>query len=151
MKIICNNSQDSLAIPLHQIKRIVQALAFFKEVSSDEVIYHFVDKQAIADLHYEIFNDPTPTDCITLPIDTPEEEAIGYQILGEAFICPEIALEYAKKNKVDPYEELILYVVHTFLHLLGFEDKTTENEKIMRQEERKCLDFLKEQNISLRP
>jgi probable rRNA maturation factor len=114
-------------------------------VCSDEVILHFVTKRAIQKKHKDFFNDPTPTDCISFPIDppllsTPESSQTrnkGYHVLGEIFICPKVALEYAKEHPIDPSEELARYIIHGLLHLVGYDDiKKAERLRMRRMENR---------------
>ncbi len=113
----------------------------------DEVSIHFVDTKEIIDLHQKFFDDPTPTDCISFPLDEPE--AAGYKVLGDVFVCPEVAITYAKEHQQNPYEEATLYVVHGLLHLLGYDDiDDTEREK-MRDAEARHLKSLKKLGLSL--
>ena len=101
-----------------------------------EIFFYFVSKREISRLHDQFFSDPTPTDCITFPMGDGD-------ILGEVFICPEVALEYAKKAKLDLYTEISLYAVHGFLHLVGFRDLKSLDKKKMRLAEKRCLKLLK--------
>src|ERR1700722_17053191 len=98
------------------MRKVISFLLKELKVSTDEVSFYFVSKRKICQLHKEFFNDPTSTDCITFPLDSPDEEKSAYHVLGEAFICPLTALTYAKLHKIDPYEELYRYVIHCILH-----------------------------------
>jgi len=99
----------------------------------DEVSFHFVTKKEIASLHDTFFNDPTSTDCITFPVDS--YKAPRPRVLGEVFICPKVAIEYAQEHQTDPQQETLLYIVHGLLHLLGYDDIQPRDRKIMRQKE----------------
>ena len=107
--------QRALPIASASVEAAVLFLLKAKKVSCQEIALHFVSKKKIAELHGEYFDDPTPTDCISFPIDPAFS-------LGEVFICPEVAKEYAKEHGLDPYEETTLYLVHGILHLLGYDD-----------------------------
>ena len=63
----------------------------------------------------------------------------GYRVLGEVFICPKAALDYTELEGGDPADELTLYVVHGLLHLLGYDDIALEDERVMREAERKHM------------
>lgn len=147
MKVNFYNTQNALEVSESLSVRIVNALLSFKKIQTDEVSLHFVDKQTISCLHQNFFSDPTPTDCISFPLDRPGEKSGGYHVLGEIFVCPEIALEYARENALSPQSELYLYVIHGLLHLIGYEDTSLVTEKIMRSEEKRCIEYLKEQTI----
>ena len=113
----------------------------------DEITIHFVDTEHISALHLRFFNDASPTDCMSFPIDSPNEK--GYCVLGEVFVCPKTALEYAKEHNRDPYRETTLYLVHSLLHLLGYEDKGIL-EVDMRKAEDRHMKHLIQQNLLLK-
>lgn len=102
----------------------------------DEMIFHFVTKKQIGKIHKDFFDDPSPTDCITFPIGR----------VGEAFICPEVAMEYDPKH---PYDEVTLYIVHCLLHLTGYDDIAPKDRRIMRQQEAKWMKVLSQKKISM--
>ena len=147
MKITVTNNQADLFLSPLKVRKIVRCiLQDLLKIPCSEVAIHFVDKKEISKLHKKFFNDPTITDCITFPIDGPDEEN---GILGEVFVCPYVAIKYAKENNLDPYQETTLYIIHGLLHLLGFDDIKEKDRKVMRQQEKKLMDHLSEKKISL--
>ncbi|MGE0197587.1 MAG: rRNA maturation RNase YbeY [Simkaniaceae bacterium] len=149
MKVLCTNAQKTLKIEESQVTRLVQTFLRWKEVTCEEVCIHFVDKDTMSHLHAIHFQDPTPTDCISFPIDAPDEEGEDYRILGEVFVCPEVALEYAQKHKLSPYKEVSLYIIHGLLHLLGYDDQQEGQMKIMRDEEKAAIRYLEQKEAVL--
>lgn len=123
-------------------------LVEFLEIVTSEISLHFVSKERITELHGEFFNDPTPTDCITFPFD-PNGSANPGDILGEVFICPQVAIEYTEENGGDPYQETTLYLIHGLLHLLGYDDIEEATRLHMRQAEKRCLHHLSKKNVFL--
>ena len=117
-----------------QVKKAVSFLLKELNISTDEVIFHFVSEKKISLLHKKFFNDPSPTDCITFPIDSPKEKKQGFHLLGEAFICPKTAMKYA-----DPNKEIFRYIIHCILHLIGYEDMQVEERKRMKRKEHLLL------------
>lgn len=113
----------------------------------DEVTINFVDTPTICELHKQFFDDPSVTDCISFPIDDMEET--GYRVLGEVFVCPKTALDYAKAHKGDPYGELTLYIVHGLLHLMGYDDIAPPDIEEMRAAELRHLNNLRAKGIVL--
>jgi len=119
--------------------------AFYSKKSSHkEIGLYFVGKKKITALHSEFFDDPTPTDCITFPYHDPK-------FLGEIFVCPQVASEYVDKQGGKLYEEITLYVVHGFCHLLGYDDFAIEDRKKMRRAEKKKMGELAKNNLSISP
>ncbi len=109
------------------------------DLTCDELSVHFVSKREIAKLHELYFQDPTPTDTISFPLDSPGDAKLPCRHLGEVFVCPAVALEYAKKKNLNPYLETTLYLVHGILHLLGYDDMRPRDKQKMRQKEKICL------------
>ena len=146
MKTRCYNSQSFLKISFSDVQLLTETLLEFKRVQTDEVIFHFIDKKAISNLHEEFFSDPSPTDCISFPIDHPNDHSEGHHILGEVFVCSQVAIEYAKEHTLSPYSELSVYMIHGLLHLLGYDDLSATDKKIMREEETRCMTYLRQKN-----
>jgi probable rRNA maturation factor len=143
VKVSIYNDQKNLKISKKHVENIVKAIFERERVLFGEIIINFVGKKTISKIHQKFFNDPSPTDCITFPIDKTFDEA---SLLGEIFICPKMALEYSKK---DPYIETILYLVHSILHLLGYNDISKEDKIVMRKKEKSCINFLKKQYLGI--
>ncbi|MEX0961555.1 MAG: rRNA maturation RNase YbeY [Simkaniaceae bacterium] len=132
-----------------QAIKLVLAFLNYKKVACEELSLHFVDKEKISSLHDLYFSDPSPTDCISFPIDSPKENPCVF--LGEIFICPEVAIEQSQEFNTDPCFELSLYIIHGLLHLLEFDDIEEKEQKIMRQEEKAAIAMLMEKNILIKP
>ena len=113
----------------------------FLGLSCDEITLYFVDEKKIGEIHDQFFQDPSPTDCISFPIDDSH--------LGEIFVCPAVAVAYAAKRSADPFEETLLYIVHGILHLIGYDDLDPKGKREMRKMEKRCMRHLKSRGISL--
>lgn len=136
------NKQKDLTISTRAVKTLVLAALKYLKVSCDEVHINFVTERAICKLHNDFFNDPSPTDCITLPIDN--DDFTGYRLLGEVFICPKASL-----SSHDPLTETTRYLIHTLLHLIGYEDADSQGRALMRRKERLLLAYFKKNNLHL--
>jgi probable rRNA maturation factor len=138
--IVIHNRQIDLKIPAKSLKLGIAKFLAHKKSLCAEVVIHYVTKKEIAKLHEQFFGDPTPTDCISVPIDAPDDDS-PHSILGEVFVCPKVAIEYTQEHGGAAQEETLLYTLHGLLHLLGFDDQTAKDRKIMRREEQKALVF----------
>lgn len=141
MNVHVFNEQTDLAVSVIIIQEIAKQIVKAEKKQFDEVSIHLVDKETICKLHADFFNDPSPTDCISFPMDSPNEE--GYKILGDVFVCPSIAIEYAGAHDEDPHLETTLYITHGILHLLGYDDLDERSEAKMRTAEKKHIKLLK--------
>lgn len=129
------------------MKKVVFFLFELLRIKTDEINIQFVSEKRISQLHALFFQDPTSTDCITFPIDSISYKPIGYHLLGEIFICPKIAKQYAEKHHINPFEELCRYVVHGILHLIGFEDEKPALRAQMKRKENACLRHLRQKGL----
>lgn len=147
MLIHIENNQTDVMLDVSKTSQIVSEVLKLEKKRCDEVSVYFVDSEEICRLHELYFNDPSVTDCITLPIDDPDEK--GYCVLGDVFVCPKTAKEYINKEGGDLFEEISLYVIHGILHLLNYDDIDEEEEKLMRLAEKKHIAHLKEKGYLL--
>ncbi len=127
------NRQSSLRICTKQVRKIIKAVLEEEGQSCDEVSVYFVDTTTISQLHAQFLQDPSPTDCLSLPMD--QEQDSPYRVLGEVFVCPETAIRYATRHQLDPHRETTLYLVHGLLHLMGYDDLTPKERQQMRRRE----------------
>ena len=132
MKISVINRQKVLPICKRSVREVVRGFIQLETVPCEQIWIFFVTYKEICLLHDQFFNDPSPTDCITFPIDLDPTTPDRY--LGDIFIAPEAALSYS-----DPYEETTLYLVHGLLHLIGYDDLSSLEKQKMRRKEKSCM------------
>lgn len=145
MLVSCVVDADVLPVSEGCVANLVTFLCEIFNVRTESVAVLFVKEDRISQLHQEFFHDPSVTDCITFPGESPKE------CLGEIYICPFIALLYSKEHEEEPYEELSRYLIHSFLHLLGYGDSHEESRKEMKEMEDFLLDKAKELSLLLCP
>ncbi|MFT5466419.1 MAG: putative rRNA maturation factor [Verrucomicrobiales bacterium] len=93
----------------------------------DEVEMSIVGDEEIARIHGEFMDDPTPTDVITFQH-------------GELVISAETAAQEANSRSWPVERELLLYLIHGFLHLQGFDDHEPEDRERMHAKQNAILD-----------
>ncbi len=142
MTISVYNRQKDLKVDKSSIRALVLTTLQYLKIPFEEVAIYLVTAKKIGQLHDQFFQDPSPTDCISFPIDKNH--------LGEVFVCPQVAIEYAKKRELNPHEEVSLYIIHGLLHLLGYDDLEPQQRKTMRKKEKSCMRQLEKMKISLK-
>lgn len=151
IQVCISNKQNDVPIRIQSAKKLVLCCLQHWEVHTDQVNIYFLDDESLAQLHDEVFSDPSLTDTITLPIDSPGTSSQPH-ILGEAFISPKAAIRFLKDRAEDSdllYEEISRYVIHSLLHMLGYDDQTPEERKKMRVKENQALCMLREKHALL--
>jgi len=61
---------------------------------------------------------------------------------GEVIVSTDAVLNNTKAYQTSPAQELILYILHGILHLLGYDDHNSEDIKRMRRKEAELMSFL---------
>jgi probable rRNA maturation factor len=54
------------------------------------------------------------------------------------------AIVESRERGIPLAEELSLYLIHGWLHLIGFDDIDESDRKIMRREEKHAMDYIRE-------
>lgn len=143
------DQQTALNISVEQVERLVQKVIELEGQTCDEVNVYFVDTPTICQLHAQFFDDPSPTDCISFPMDKEGQEE--YRLLGEVLICPAIAIDYVAEHTGNAYQETSLYLVHGLLHLMDYDDVEDEKVVLMREAEERHMRHLQSLGLLLQP
>jgi probable rRNA maturation factor len=89
------------------------------------------------ELHLAHLNDPTTTDVLTFDMrDDPGER---HEVQLDTVLCLDEARRQARARGHAVTEELILYAVHSLLHVCGYDDTTPELAAKMHQREDELL------------
>ena len=119
------NSEENL-------KQIIQL--FEKEgFKCGDISVVFCSDAFLLSLNKKYLNHDYFTDIITFPYNE------GEVIIGDLFVSLDRAKENAIENKETFSRELSRLVIHGFLHLCGFNDKSPEEIKVMRLKEEEYL------------
>ena len=81
----------------------------------------FVGRAAISRLNRRYLGHRGPTDVISFGLGRPGNRGA---VIGDIYICPEIARDNAKRQGVPIGEEILRLVVHGTLHVLGHDHPT---------------------------
>lgn len=101
----------------------------------------FTSDQTIADFHQKFLNDKKPTDVISFPMEE-IDPMTGEFILGDLLISKETAIREAHLRKIPIQKELILYAIHGFLHLTGFDDHLEKDRRKMTKKQNEILKII---------
>lgn len=97
----------------------------------------FVHDARMKELHRIHLNDPTTTDVLTFDM---RDDAKGRnEVQLETVLCLNEARRQARAHGHTVIEELVLYAVHSLLHVCGFDDTTPEQAARMHQREDELL------------
>ncbi|MER1999542.1 MAG: rRNA maturation RNase YbeY [Lysinibacillus sp.] len=120
------------------VEKLLQHAAQTEGVDVDtEVSVTFVDNEAIHEINRQYRDKDQPTDVISFAMEElgeGEVEIIGEgmpRVLGDIIISTDRTKEQAEEYGHSFERELGFLAVHGFLHLLGYDHMTEEDEKEM--------------------
>ena len=126
------DEQDELAVDLEKVRTVCEHILADGEIRSGKINVVLVNSDTIQQFNRDFLHHDYPTDAISFPI---EDRRSDGHLEGEVLVCAEIAGERAEEFGWTAEEELLLYVVHGMLHLVGFDDATPEQRTVMQEKE----------------
>lgn len=131
--------QDFLEIDREKVERVCNRIAVDFKIETGRFGVVFVDDETIRQYNRDFLQHDYPTDVISFQIEDRRDEG---HLEGEILACTQVARERAEEFGWTPEEEILLYVVHGILHLVGFDDTTSEQRREMRLKEKEYLAIL---------
>jgi probable rRNA maturation factor len=128
--------QNALAVDRRLLRRAVRSVLRMAGVSKALISVAVVDDDTIARINWEYLRHRGPADVLSFPLDD------GGRLEGEVIVSAETAARRAPRYGWAPHDELLLYVVHGTLHLVGHDDRTTRQQAQMQEREREVLEGL---------
>jgi probable rRNA maturation factor len=124
------NHQKTLKIDRRRIRQAVRAIVTDAGIAEATISIAIVDDATIAKLHQQFLDDPTPTDVLSFVLERTEDS-----LEGEVVASADTAKACAPRYNLSPEDELLLYVIHGTLHLVGYDDTTPRQRAVMRKKE----------------
>ena len=123
--------EDVIPLKLHNktIKNFVNILINKELKQFGDITIIFCSDDYLLSINKQYLNHDYYTDIITF--DYVDENRIS----GDLFISLDRVRENAAKFKVEMKKELFRVVFHGILHLVGYKDKTKEEQAVMRKKE----------------
>ncbi|MBU1995581.1 MAG: rRNA maturation RNase YbeY [Candidatus Omnitrophica bacterium] len=147
MFVAVNDLQKKIPLNTSQIKKIIKIILRHEKVSEVLLSVLFVTNQKIRVFNRKFLGRNNATD--VLAFDSTDEE-VSYQVSqksvkeinGDIIISTDAAIKNAKSFNTSVEQELVLYVVHGILHLLGYDDHSKTNILKIRKKEEEIIKIL---------
>lgn len=109
-----------------------------------------VDEEEMRKINYENRGIDSPTDVLSFPYFEYDEPGIFMgtiyeneeNILGDMIICSDRIVSQAEEYGHSQERELIFLVVHSMLHLVGYDHIEESDGELMRAQEDRIMDIL---------
>ena len=139
MNIVIANRQRTRKANPRLLKQIVRALLAELKVPEAELGINLVAEEEMALVNETFLRHEGSTDVITFDHSNLESGIRNPELHGELFICVDDAVMQAKKFGTSWQSEIVRYVVHGVLHLLGHDDLKPERRRAMKREENRLV------------
>ena len=135
-EILIGSSQNALRVPRKKISALIEYVAEAENTDLTCVDVAVVGDEEIARLNRQYLRHEGVTDVISFDLTEPEDQGVRGQIV----VCADEAVRQARARGHGPQRELLLYVAHGLLHVLGWEDDSQTHAAAMHAREEELLE-----------
>ena len=128
------NEQTSLPVDENRLSSAVRMVLDDASIPEARLSLAVVDDPTIQELNREFLNHDEPTDVLSFVLERSER-----LLEGEVVVSADAARRAASRFGWTAADELLLYVIHGALHLVGLDDLSPNERAAMRERERGCL------------
>jgi probable rRNA maturation factor len=153
MNIVIANRQRARKINSRLLKKIAEALLADLEIEEAELGVSLVAAREMTLINETFLQHEGSTDVITFDYSVGQASRLFQSsskkngdrrdacptLHGEIFICVDEAIGQAKKFKTTWQSEIVRYLIHGVLHLLGHDDHLAAARRRMKREENRLL------------
>ncbi len=118
IEVEVTNQTDDMSIDSQRLVHAVEAVFASESITSAEISIAIVDDARIHELNRRFLDHDYPTDVLSFPLSTDNQP-----LQGEIAVSLDTARSHAARFNASTHDELLLYVVHGTLHLVGYDDK----------------------------
>lgn len=136
---IFNKTNYNLEEETKKIKELLEFTLTREKLEDVEFNVIFVDSKTIHEINKTYRNIDRVTDVISFALEDNKTIELDHRLLGDIYICVEKAEEQAKEYGHSFLRELSFLTIHGLLHLLGYDHKEPEEEKVMFQKQEDIL------------
>ena len=141
-KIEITDLQDHVRLDRKQVLQLIRRVIKEEGRSTKSLSIVLTDNRHLRDLNRQYLGHDFHTDVISFPLEDPEwsNGSANGGLNGEIIASAELAVQRARSLHGDPRAELMLYIVHGLLHLMGYDDRTPHDAKRMHDREDELLE-----------
>ncbi len=134
VEVDITDEQAALPVDESRLRQAVEAVLAEEPIQRATISVAVVDNATIHRLNQQYLNHDEPTDVLSFVLDRTENS-----LEGEVVVSADTARSAAPQFGWSAADELLLYVVHGVLHLVGYDDILPGQRGAMRKRERACL------------
>jgi len=140
------NHQRTKPINRRKLGEITEATLAELGVTDWNLTFYLVGAKKMAEINEGHLGHTGPTDVITFDYSELgtgnsklETRSPKLRLVGEIFICPDVAVTQAREFRTTWQSEMVRYVVHALLHLCGHDDLKPAARREMKRHENRLV------------
>ena len=139
--VFISGDLEGLSCSEKNVKELIELLvqaepSLQKKLKSRHVNLTFITKNEIKELNSKFLNKDQPTNVLSFPSSGLDFEE---QLLGDIAICPEIIINEADDQNKDQQNHLSHIILHSLLHLAGYDHQEDSSAEKMESLEIEAL------------
>ncbi|HVW39114.1 MAG TPA: rRNA maturation RNase YbeY [Pirellulales bacterium] len=134
IQIDFRNEQHTLPVAEPRLREAIELVLRQANIAQAEISVAIVDDPSMHELNRRYLNHDEPTDVLSFVLEA-NEGALDGEIIVSADTAASTAIRFGWAAE----DELLLYVIHGALHLVGYDDLEPAAKSEMRRQERACL------------
>src|SRR5262245_39012528 len=134
LEIAIANEHPFFAVVEDRLREAVTMILVDAGVTGGEISIAVVGDARMHALNRQYLDHDYPTDVLSFVL-----ERDGNRLDGQIVVSGDYAAREATRYGWSAQDELLLYVVHGALHLIGYDDQSPDAKRQMRQQEAKYL------------
>lgn len=146
------DSQSVLVVDKEVLRGVVEQTLRAEQVAGASISVALVDNPTLRELNRRHLGHDYDTDVLSFLLECETVEPLGeipegatrgfgQRLEGEVILSTEMAAQTAESFGWRPQDEVVLYLVHGLLHLVGYDDLSDDEQQVMRERERGILKF----------
>ena len=137
IKIEVADMQEVMKVKPSAIRNVLKSVLKQEDVCNAEISVALVDNEQIIELNERYLDTAEPTDVLSFLL---EEDFDGQgTMLCDIIASCEMAKQQAHRYAISPQAEVMQYLVHGLLHVLGYDDNTRKKRNQMNKLQRAVL------------
>lgn len=134
MTAITNRLRSGRKLDVRLLEKITAAALEELKIENAELGIVLIGAKEMALMNEKFLGHEGPTDVITFDYSEKRKE-----LHGEVFVCVAVAEKQAKEFGTSRQSEVVRYIVHGILHLMGHDDLQPTARKKMKLEEERLM------------
>jgi len=135
MNILINSELEIPHCNFKNIEKDTRKMLRVLKLNNSELSILFVDYDKIQELNKQYRKKDKITDVLSFPQNEGILSNLNIDILGDVVICYPQAVKQAPEFENTVYEEIIVLIIHSILHLIGYDHITPREDIVMRKKE----------------